>query len=341
MQRKVWLVGILVLLVLCVAACGQPAGDPGAGDAEGNEAGDLTPVTVVLDWTPNTNHTGLYVALDQGFFKEQGLDVQIVQPGDNVATQLVAAGKADFGVSYQEEVTFARTQGVPVVSIAAVIQHNTSCFAAPKDRNIKTVKDFAGKRYGGWGGEVENRLLAYLLEQEGLGDEVEIVNLGTSDFFAATASNTVDFSWIYYGWAGIEAEQRGVELDTIYLKDLDQTFDYYTPVLVAAESFLAEKPEIARQFLAATAQGYEFCEQHPDQAAAILLAAAPELNEELVTASQAWLADQYTADASQWGWQKPEIWSDYAGWLMDNGLLEPGFEAEKAFTNDYLPQAAS
>ena len=93
---------------------------------------------MVLDWTPNTNHTGLYVAKKLGYFEEQGLDVDIIMPGEAGADQLVASGKADFGVSYQEGITQARVQDVPLVSIAAIIQHNTSGFASIASKGIKS-----------------------------------------------------------------------------------------------------------------------------------------------------------------------------------------------------------
>ncbi|EGT2229008.1 TPA: ABC transporter substrate-binding protein, partial [Clostridioides difficile] len=85
-------------------------------------------VTMVLDWTPNTNHTGLFVALDKGYYKEEGLDVEIVQPPESGAETLVATGKADFGISYQEQVTYAKTSEdpLPIKAVATVIQHNTS-----------------------------------------------------------------------------------------------------------------------------------------------------------------------------------------------------------------------
>src|SRR5690606_5117042 len=124
----------------------------------------LTKVKVVLDWTPNTNHTGLYVARDKGFFAEQGLDVEIVQPGDAGADQMVAAGAAEFGVSYQESITMARTSGVPLVSVAAVIQHNTSGFASPVGHHITRPRDFEGKRYGGWGAPVEEAVIDSLMK---------------------------------------------------------------------------------------------------------------------------------------------------------------------------------
>jgi ABC-type nitrate/sulfonate/bicarbonate transport system substrate-binding protein len=308
-----------------------------ACDTNSETPPETAKLTVVLDWVPNINHSGLYVALANGYFAAQGLDVEIVQPGDNYALQLVAAGQAEFGVSYQEEVTFARDQAIPVVSVAAVIQHNTSCFAAPASKGIHSVADFAGKKYGGWGGAVEEALLGYLAESENFAAPVEIINIGSSDFFAATESS-VDFSWIFYGVTGIEAELRGVALDTIFLKDIDPAFDYYTPVLVAEESWLAANPDIVRRFLAAVSEGYQYADSHPEEAATILLAAAPELDADLVTTGQLWLSGQYTDDAAFWGEQQEAVWQDFGDWLYQRGLLTNPFDAESAFTNDYLPQ---
>ncbi len=129
----------------------------GCNTAKKEESSDKEKkVKVVLDWFPNTNHTGLYVAKTKDYYKKQGLDVEVIQPGDNVsAEQMIASGKADFGVSYQENVTSARVEGIPVVSIGAIIQHNTSAFASLKKDNITSPKDFEGKRYGGWGAPAE------------------------------------------------------------------------------------------------------------------------------------------------------------------------------------------
>ena len=167
---------------------------------------ELEKITVVLDWTPNTNHTGLYVAKDQGYYEEEGLDVEIIMPGESGADQLVASGKADFGVSYQESITQARIQDVPIVSIAAVIQHNTSGFASPVEKNIVSPKDFEGKKYGGWGSPIEKSVIASLMKQENADpEEVSIINIGNTDFFTAVERD-VDFAWIYYGWTGVESK---------------------------------------------------------------------------------------------------------------------------------------
>lgn len=332
---------LLAVLAIALVACGnkdeKPAKDEKATTQEDDKQA-LEKVTVVLDWTPNTNHTGLFVAKDEGFFEKHGLDVEIIQPGEAGADQLVAAGKADFGVSYQEGLTMARAQGVPLVSLAAVIQHNTSGFAAPADKNIKTPKDFEGKTYGGWGSPVEKAVIQTIMQKDGADvEKMEIVNAGDADFFTMVKRD-VDFAWIFYAWTGIEAELRGEAIDMIYVKDYDDSLDYYTPVLATNEDMIATKPEVVKAFTAAAAEGYEFAIANADDAAAILLANAPDLDKDLVVKSQQWLADKYQDDAPQWGMQKLDVWKNYAQWMTENKVLEGDFVPEEAFTNDFLPQ---
>lgn len=333
---KKWVVTLmLAMAVLALAAC-QSKEEPKKEEAAKED--QLEKITMVLDWTPNTNHTGLYVAEAQGYFKDQGLDVEIIQPGDAGADQLVASGKADFGISYQEGVTLARTQGVPLVSIAAIIQHNTSGFAAPKDKGITSPKDFEGKTYGGWGSPIEKAVIETIMKADG-GDvaKMAIINAGDADFFTMTEKD-VDFAWIYYGWTGVEAELRGKDIDMVYLTDYSDKLDYYTPVLATNEKMIADKPEIVEKMVAAVAKGYEYAIENPEDAANILLVAAPDLSQDLVINSQKWLADKYQDDAEQWGAQKLDVWKNYADWMTENGVLEGEFDPEQAFTNEFLPK---
>lgn len=335
MVKKLYV--FLLVAILALAGCQSKESKNSNENTAGNKK-ELKKVTVVLDWTPNTNHTGLYVAKEKGFFKEQGLDVDIIQPGDTGADQLVATGKADFGVSYQEGITQARVQGVPLVSIAAIIQHNTSGFASPIAKNIKTPKDFEGKTYGGWGSPVEKAVIGSLMKTENADvKKVDIINAGDADFFTMVKKD-VDFAWIYYGWTGIESELRGEKLNMIYLTDYSKKLDYYTPVLATNEKMIQNDPETVKAFVKAASQGYQYAIKNPDQAADILIKAAPDLNPKLVKKSQQWLADKYQDDAKQWGEQKLEVWENYANWMSDHHLLEGKFDAKKAFTNQFLPQ---
>ncbi len=170
-----------------------------------------------------------------GYFEKQGLDVDILLPGDAGADQLVASGKAEFGVSYQESITQARVQDVPLVSIAAVIQHNTSGFASLAANGITSPKDFEGKTYGGWGAPLEQAVLQSLMQTENADvNKLDMVNAGDLDFFTMMQKD-IDVAWIYYAWTGIEAELRGEKLNMLYLTDYSEQLDYYTPVLATNE----------------------------------------------------------------------------------------------------------
>ncbi len=331
---KKWLASISCMLLL-LAGCG---GQDKEKDDSAKKEEELKKVSVVLDWSPNTNHTGLYVALEKGFFKDEGLDVEIILPGEAGADQLVASGKSEFGVSYQESITEARVQDVPIVSIGAVIQHNTSGFASPVDKNIKSPKDFEGKSYGGWGAPLEKAVLASLMETEGTDiEKVDIVNMGDSDFFTAVKRD-IDFAWIYYAWTGVEAELRGEKINMVYLTDYSEKLDYYTPVISTNEKMIEKDPEAVKAFMAAVTKGYEFAIDQPAEAANILIQAVPDLDAELVKKSQEWLASRYQDDAPRWGEQKAEVWKNYMDWMLSKGLLEKEIDVDKAFTNEFLPK---
>ena len=301
---------------------------------------ELKKVTVILDWVPNTNHTGLYVAKDKGYYEAEGLEVEIIQPSEGGTASLIAAGQGQFGVSYQEEVTMARTaeEPLPIKAIAAIIQHNTSGFAAPAGKGITRPKDFEGKTYGGWGSPSEEAILKAIMEKDG-GDfsKLKIVTVGTEDFFAATKGE-IDFEWIFAGWTGIQAKLDNVELNYIELRTLDPNLDYYTPVIIASDKLLAEDPELAKAFLRATTKGYEYAMSSPEESAKILVKNAPETNEALAVASQKYLKNQYKAEAARWGEMKTSVWDNYTKFLLDNNLIPKNLDSNEAFTNEYLPE---
>jgi ABC-type nitrate/sulfonate/bicarbonate transport system substrate-binding protein len=321
----------LVALLLLLAV---PAGACGSTTPEG-----LTPVSIMLDWVPNTNHTGIYVATVKGYFKEAGLDVKIIEPGEVYPEAAVASGTADFGISFQESVTLARAEKAPIVSIAAVLQHNTSGFASLAGLNVNSPADFEALRYGAWGSPSETPTLKALMEGSGADfSKLKIVNTGFSDALALISEKQVDLVWIYYGWQGIQAKQKGIDLSLVMMKDyLNCVPDFYTPVVIASESTIASRPGTVKKVLEALSRGYTFAAEHPDEAADILLAAVPELDDALVKESQKWLSAYYVAEAPRWGEQKESIWRGYSDWLAKNGVVASPGDVKDAFTNQFLP----
>ena len=305
--------------------------------AQGEQA--LREVTVLLDWVPNTNHTGMYVAIEKGFYQQEGLEVSIIQPAEGGPAGLIAAGQGEFGVSYQEQVTYARTarDPLPVVAIAAIIQHNTSGFASPKEKGIERPGDFEDKKYGGWGSPVEEAMIKALMENDQADfSKTEMITIGAIDFFAAVREY-VDYTWIYYGWDGVAAELRGFPINFILLQDYAPELDFYTPVIITREQLLEREPELVRKFLKATEKGYQYSIKNPESAAQDLLKHAPEIDHELAIASQKYLADQYQADAPYWGVMETNRWQDYARWMYERGLIDRMLDVEASFSNQFLP----
>lgn len=325
---------LALLAAASLSACGKQGGDNA-----------LTEVTVCLDWTPNTNHTGLFVAQAEGYFEAAGLKVSIVQPPEGNAAALCAAGQAEFAVAVQDNLAaaFAREDPLGVTAVAALLQHNTSGILSRAGEGLDRPKGLEGRRYSTYNGVIELAIMEQVVAADG-GDfsKVELLPYTLEDEAGALREELTDAIWVYYGWGGIAAEQAGLDFDYFYFKDIDPVFDYYTPLLVANNDFLAEQPETARAFLAAAAQGYEYAIEHPEAAAQMLIAGddtgALAGSEALVTESQKWMAAQYKADAAQWGYIDPARWNRFYNWLNENGLVEREIPENTGFSNDYLPQ---
>ncbi|MEG1594599.1 MAG: ABC transporter substrate-binding protein [Oscillibacter sp.] len=337
--KKISAALLALTLTLSLAACGAkeapPAADP-AGDKE------LTKVTFVLDWTPNTNHTGLYAAVAKGYFEEAGLDVEIVQPPEDGAEVLVGSGKAQFGVSFQDSMAPALVgeNALPITAVAAMIQHNTSGILSRKGEGMDRPKGLEGKQYATWDLPVEKATMQQVVEADG-GDfsKVVLIPSTVTDEVSALDSKSVDAIWVFYAWGGMACETAGLATDYFAFKDVDPVFDYYTPVVIANNDFLKNDPDTAKAFLAALSKGYTFAAENPEEAADLLIAAAPELKDsaDLVLASQKYLAEQYIADAASWGVFDAARWNGFYNWLNENGLSETEIPENTGFTNDYLP----
>ena len=299
----------------------------------------LREITVLLEWVPNTNHTGIYAAMEKGFYREVGLEVSVIQPEEGGAAPLIAAGQGEFGFSHQEQVTFARTsaEALPIVAVAAILQHNTSGFASPVAKGIQRPLDFEGKKYGGWGSPMEEAIIKALMDYDGADfAKTEIITIGAIDFFAAV-QQYVDFTWIYYGWDGVASEVTNFPINFIFLQDYAPELDFYTPVIIVSEELRATEPELIREFLRATEKGYQFSIVNPELAVQILLKHAPEIDPEIALASQRYLAEEYQSDAPYWGAMEAKRWANYANWLYEKGLIDNKLDAEAAIDNSFLP----
>lgn len=332
MKKRVYIAILSVFIIAALTACNKD--NDKKSDLAGKEK-----VRIVLDWTPNTNHTGLYVAQDKGYFAEQGLEVEIMQPPEGSTTSLVGAGGAEFGISFQDSLaaTFASNNPIPVTAVAAIIQHNTSGLLSLKETGIDSPGKMSGHSYATWDTPIELAMIKKIVEDDGGSfEEIELIPNTVTDVVTALQTD-IESVWVYYAWDGIATEVAGLETNYLNFADYGTELDLYTPVIIGNNDFLKNKPELAKKALEAIKKGYEFAIENPEEAADILLKSAPELDEELVKRSQEWLKDKYKAEVARWGYIDQERWDGFFNWLYENKLIEQEIPAGYGFSNDYLP----
>jgi len=296
-------------------------------------------IRVLLDYTPNTNHTGLFAAQEMGWFSDEGLRVTITQPPEDNALILLATGKAEFAVYFQDWMGPAiakRNDALPVTAVAAIINHNTSGIMSLKNSDIKRPADLSGKRFASRDMPVVTAIIRHITENDsGNFNSIKMIPNFATDAVSALQTD-VDAIWIFRAWDGVAAELSGVEFDFLDLGMIDSTFDYYTPVIVTNTNWAANNSETAKKFLSAVNKGYYFAIENPEEAGEILLKHAPELDRALVMRSQEYLQTRYRGDADRWGEINPQRWGGFFKWMYEQGLLETDI-CEGGFTNEYLP----
>jgi ABC-type nitrate/sulfonate/bicarbonate transport system substrate-binding protein len=359
----------LVAVGALLAACGSGATPtPSAGSPTPSAAASASPaasaaasattpegsplatgtVRLALDWTPNTDHTGFYVAQANGWYAQAGVDLRILPYAGTTPEALMTAGQAECGISFQDALTFAAAAGAPVVSVMAILQRTASAIGVLQSSDIQRPADLDGKIYAGFGYPNEEPTLKAVIQADGGTGTFQTVTLDSAAYEALYAKRA-DFTIVFTAWEGVEADLRGIPLRYFHFSDYGFP-EFYQVVLACDQRWLAREPDLARAFVAATVRGFEVAADDPDRAAQLLVQQNPgafEADPQLPLASQRFLADGgYLSDeAGQVGVQTLDRWTAYSSFLYDQGLLTgpdgkplaapPDYSA--LFTNAYLP----
>ncbi len=294
----------------------------GCGDDDDDD-GEPTVVTLALDWVPNTNHTGFYVARNKGWYEDAGVDFQLLPYSGTAADTIVGTGQANFGISFEDAQVFARTSGLPNISVMAIMQHIGTEISVRADRDdIQSPADLDGKIYAGFGLPYEIPVMQQVIRNAGGTGDFETAILDTAAYEAVYAGRA-DFTVPFVAWESIEAELRGQPLKTFKYTDFGFP-DFYQVVLIANEDWINGNEDLARSFVQASKRGFEFAADDPGEAAQILIDENPgtfEL-EEMVRRSAVLLANEFYLDESgKFGTQTLQKWTDYPQFLLEAGIL--------------------
>ncbi len=327
-MTKVWRAarwrGVCLLSLALVTSLGlAPAG---AGAAPGPV---LSTVTLALDWTPNTDHTGFYVADTLGYYREAGIRLRIIPYTTTLPDELVSAGKADFGISFESEVAIDETEGLPVTSVMAILQHMASVVGFRPGSEIRKPRDLVGKTFAWDGGTDEVASIEYLIDEDGgqgkLPDgkpNFNVVDLNTSAY-EAVYDGHANFDFPLVTWEVIQARLAGEPMD--YFNFQHWGFpDRYEVVLISSHAFLKNEPSLASRFVQASAKGFTYAAQHPAAAAKILIDDNPGVFSvpSLVYDSAALMAKSFWLDPQgKFGYQDYTKWYGYTRFAVRAGIL--------------------
>jgi ABC-type nitrate/sulfonate/bicarbonate transport system substrate-binding protein len=297
---------------------------------------DKEKVTLLLDWEPNVNHTGIFVADKLNFFEEEGIEVEIKKSPENGVIPIVGAGKAEFGIDFQDTLSAAFINDIPVTSVAAIVNHNTSGIISLKNNNISRPKDISNKTFGTSNSPIEQASIRFLVDRDG-GNSKSVKMIPTSSLdVISSLSLDVNSLWVFYAQDVVPAIIKNQDVNFFYLRDYDKVFDFYTPVIISNNNFLKNKPEVAKAFLRAVSKGYEYAINHPYESAEILISANPGLEKDIVYNAQEYISCEYKSDNEKWGYTKSERWNDYYQWLWKNNLIKKEIPKDFGFTNNFL-----
>jgi len=290
----------------------------------------MTQVELALDWTPNTNHTGIYVARAEGYYEEAGLDVRVRSPAEDGYEQTpakrAATGASTLAIAPSESALSYHTHPGydSLVAVAAVCQQDTSAIVALADSDIDRPADLDGRTYASYDARFEDHIVEQLVRNNGGDGDIDIITPPKLGIWNTLVEGDADATWVFMPWEGVLARREGTELTPFYLHEYDVPYGY-TPVMLARPDVVTERADALQGFLEATGRGYEFAAENPETAADRLAETAdgPETLDDraFLVESQRELADHYLTGAGEWGRMEHDRWARFVDWLAEEEIL--------------------
>lgn len=288
-------------------------------------------IKVVLDWFPNTNHTGFLYAQKKGWFAEAGLDVEI---NGEVHGEMELHG-ADFVLGPEIAMLECMNRGIGMTAVAVLTQKCDSGIVSLKEAGIKSPKDLEGKRLTHWTPQWFHDSISYLVEKDG-GDysKINLVNLDVGDI-VATLGTVADATWVYENWENQVLLQAGKEINYFNLGDIDPIFNFCAPAMAATHEILKDRREVVTRFLSVLDRAYQEVAKNPKESVLFVKELLPsDASEELLIASQKHLSDILLDENGKWGRIDDNRWNRMAEFLVERGIIAHRFENE--YSNEYF-----
>ncbi|MEL7421611.1 MAG: ABC transporter substrate-binding protein [Bacteroidota bacterium] len=297
----------------------------------------MTNLKLALDWTPNINHIGFFVAQEKGFYQALDLAVELLDPAvDNYQTtpaKKVELGLADFALCPTESMISYRTkiQPFPLIAVAALLQEDLSAITVLSDKGLKRPKDLDGKIYSSYQARYEDGIVREMIKNDGGAGNLNITYPAKLGIWNTLLSGEADATWIFLNWEGVEAAQSQHELTYFKLRDYHIPYSY-SPVIAANADLVETKLLYYRRFLSATKKGYLYGKDHPSEAVEILRQFVPQHDQHIDLAQALEQSVPYFGDEDSWGRMEEAKMKQFLQWIQDKGLEQSQILPSELYT---------
>jgi ABC-type nitrate/sulfonate/bicarbonate transport system substrate-binding protein len=300
---------------------------------------------IALDWTPNTNHTGFFVALEKGFYKDHDIELEIISPlTDNYAitpAKRLENGEVDFAIVPSESVLslYTKDQPVHIRAIAALLQEDTSAIVTLKSSGIDRPSQLDGKTYASYKARYEDKIVEQMIRNDGGTGSIDVAYPAKLGIWNTLLSGEFSATWIFTNWEGVEAKNSNVELTYFHLEDYGIPYGY-SPVLVAKDVDITANTALYTKFLSSTRNGFLFATTNVEESAGILKKYVTPHDAETIDLVQSQReTNTVYGDQESWGKMTTERWRAFIDWLYENKLINETIDVSLLFTNSLITSA--
>ncbi len=279
-------------------------------------------ITIALDYSPNINYIGIYMAIHQGYYQQDNININLINASSISTEQLVITNQANLGVSYSENLLFSDTK-LPLTSIYSLYTQNLSGFISRSDKKITSIKDFANKTYCGWGSEAEKKIITALAKENGVNpNSINIVN---TDHNFSNDNGSCDIFWSYEYWSNKQAKFNGIDYNYIPLSSLN--LNYYTPIIISKEN---DTNPLYSLFIKDTIKGFNDAINDPQLVINVMHQYDQQIPDQVIIDSLEAIKNYINPT----GYQDPIIWEQLFNWAITYNLNPQSLEG--VFTNEYI-----
>lgn len=279
-------------------------------------------LTIALDYSPNINYIGIYMAINQGYYQQDNININLINASSISTEQLVITNQANLGVSYSENLLFSEKK-LPLTSIYSLYTQNLSGFISRSDKHITSIKDFANKTYCGWGSEAEKKIITTLAKDNGV--DPSSINFVNTDHNFITDNGSCDIFWSYEYWSNQQAKYNGIDYKYIPLTSLN--LNYYTPIIISNDN---DNNPLYSLFIKNTIKGFKDAINNPQLAINVMHKYDQTIPDQVIIYSLEAIKNYINPT----GYQDPLIWEQFYNWATTNNLNPQSLEG--VFTNEYI-----